>query len=388
MIFQTDTSQFAATTALKPFRLCLSESLTALLATIIAAAFMLSPQTAWAKSGKTIATEYPAPDEAAVIADMVGALKRRLEKDYPDGERTKRDAHPKQHGLVRAEFTVMPDIPETLKIGVFADPKTYDAYVRYSNAFPGQPDIKKDSRGMAIKLMGVPGDKLLPELKTATTQDFVLMNTHFFVTKDARGFSKLLKAAEGGGFKSALFFITHPNIARRFFKVRERHADLQGADWGSVVPYLLGEGQAVKYRVAPQIPSTAALPDKKTARPDYLRERLAADLARQDYVVDFYIQVQIDANKMPIEDASVTWDPKASPFIKVAEIKLLKQTFDTPEQQLYGDQLCFSPWHALPEHRPLGSINRARKVIYETMSKFRHERNGEVSEEPTEWREF
>jgi len=337
---------------------------------------------------KKIATESPSKNEAKVIDDLITSLKAQLTEKYTNGERTKRDAHPKQHGVVRAEFTVMNDIPANLKVGVFARPQTYKAYVRYSNGSPGKPDIDKDTRGMAIKLMGVPGKKLLPELSTATTQDFVLMNSQFFVTKDAKGFSKLLRAVNGSGFKRASFLATHPGMTGRLLKIRVDMPDLQGSEWGSVVPYLLGEGQAVKYRVAPQTPTTATIPDKDSAPRDYLQERLAADLLERAYTVNFYVQVQTNAETMPIEDASVAWDPEESPFVKVAEVKLLKQTFDTPAQQLFGDQLSYSPWHSLPQHRPLGSISRARKVVYQTMSKFRHERNGEVSVEPTNWKEF
>lgn len=32
-------------------------------------------------------------------------------------------------------------------------------------------------------------------------------------------------------------------------------------------------------------------------------------------------------------------------------------------------------WHNLPEHRPLGSINRARRMVYHAISEFRHDNN-------------
>ena len=44
--------------------------------------------------------------------------------------------------------------------------------------------------------------------------------------------------------------------------------------------------------------------------------------------------------------------------------------FNTPEQMEFGDNLSFNIWHSLPEHRPLGSFNRARKRAYEALSKF------------------
>jgi hypothetical protein len=40
------------------------------------------------------------------------------------------------------------------------------------------------------------------------------------------------------------------------------------------------------------------------------------------------------------------------------------------------------PWHALPEHKPLGSINRLRKVVYERISLTRHVLNNTDRTEP------
>lgn len=44
----------------------------------------------------------------------------------------------------------------------FLPGKTYQAWIRFSNGSKDaqQADIKKDARGMAIKLLGVPGEKL------------------------------------------------------------------------------------------------------------------------------------------------------------------------------------------------------------------------------------
>ena len=57
-------------------------------------------------------------------------------------------------------------------------------------------------------------------------------------------------------------------------------------------------------------------------------------------------------------------------------------SFDSPAQMALAENLSFTPWHSLPEHRPLGGINRARKVAYRTISVFRHQRNGVPREEP------
>jgi hypothetical protein len=54
----------------------------------------------------------------------------------------------------------------------------------------------------------------------------------------------------------------------------------------------------------------------------------------------------------------------------------------------FGDNLSFTPWHALSEHRPLGGIQRARRVVYETISKLRHGLNNAPRKEPTSFEEF
>ncbi|MCY1223031.1 hypothetical protein D9M72_351400 [compost metagenome] len=90
----------------------------------------------------------------------------------------------------------------------------------------------------------------------------------------------------------------------------------------------------------------------------------------------FQVQKQNAQHYMPIEDTSVEWDEAVSPFVTVATIKVPAQDFDSREQNLACDNLSFNPWHSLPEHRPIGGINRLRKAVYETVSAYRHERNG------------
>jgi len=331
--------------------------------------------------------EYPPAGEEEAIDKIVALLKQRLEKDFPPPKRTLRDAHPKQHGLVKAEFTIENNIAKELKVGLFKNPNSYKAWVRLSNLSGGKNiDINKDSRGLAIKLMGVSGEKILENEKDSTTHDFVFMSTDHFVTKDVEGFAKLLNAVNGGKLKAIAFFATHLKLFKLFTGINIQVANLFEIPWGSTTPYLYGD-RAVKYALLPQKAKTSTIPQGSPS-PNYLRQRMVSDLNNGDVSFDFCIQLQTDAEKMPIEDPRVIWDKGKSPFIKVATLKILKQTFNTEAQQLYGDKLSFSPWHALPEHRPLGGINRGRKVIYSVMSKFRHNRNSEVSNEPTEWKEF
>ena len=93
----------------------------------------------------------------------------------------------------------------------------------------------------------------------------------------------------------------------------------------------------------------------------------------------FYVQRQSDPSAMPIEDPTVEWK---STWERVATIEIDAQDFDFPERWDWGNRLSFSPWHALDEHRPLGGINRARKIVYPASSDLRHE-NLNAPKEPT-----
>ncbi|MFD2275484.1 hypothetical protein ACFSQZ_03290 [Rubritalea spongiae] len=88
-----------------------------------------------------------------------------------------RSAHSKTVGLMTAEFRVEPNLPEECRIGVFAKPRIYKAFVRASHSSPSpQADKKKDARGMAIKLLGVDGERFVKFNKELATQDFILIS--------------------------------------------------------------------------------------------------------------------------------------------------------------------------------------------------------------------
>ncbi len=97
----------------------------------------------------------------------------------------------KTHGIVRGEVPIREDLPAHMRRGIFAQPRTYRAWVRFSGPGPYiTPDI--DNVGfmsMSIKLMGVPGPKLLDDEKF--TQDMFGVSTPTFVTPDTKANSQL-----------------------------------------------------------------------------------------------------------------------------------------------------------------------------------------------------
>jgi len=142
--------------------------------------------------------EYPLPDEAAHIKEISDLFTGMSERKYPPGVRPmRRDAHTKAHGCVKAELTVPPQVPERARVGLFKAASTHPAWIRYSNAFSSiDSDGKIDVRGMAIKVMGVEGEKLLEAEKLEQTQDFLLINTNVFFSPNTSEYVKFSREYE------------------------------------------------------------------------------------------------------------------------------------------------------------------------------------------------
>jgi hypothetical protein len=295
----------------------------------------------------------------------------------------RRDVHMKMHGVMRAEFIVPRRLDLDLRVGLFAQPATYEAWVRFSNADNNsQPDAKGDIRGMAIKVMGVPGAKVLPTESDAGTHDFVLISAANFPSRTPGEFDELVAAILGSLPGKALYFLTHVRVLWMLLTTRVKHANVLQIRYFSAVPYSFG-GHAVKYVATPRVASPDTMPTDPSR--DFLREVAVAQLSGTAAVFDFGIQFQRDEASMPLEDPRRAWSLTLSPPRNVATLRIPPQEFDTEVLRAFGENLSFTPWHCLPEHRPLGAINRARRVIYETLSRFRHEANRAPQREPDGW---
>lgn len=322
------------------------------------------------------------PEDVAYARKFVDKLKAGLEERYADPEQTLRDFHSKLHGLVKARFEVVPDLPPELAVGVFAEPRTFQAWVRFSNGQPKvRPDEEKDVRGCAIKLMGVEGPKMLDDEKQ--TQDFVLVNAPVLGIKSVKEFYEIQTAMDKGVL-SLVADILNPfdNHVRCMFMLAsamQTCANLLECDYWGVGAYALGD-QAVKYRLRTSREASAELP--ASPNQDFLRERLVADLDEGGARFDFMVQLRTKPKRMPIEDATVRWDEDDAPFRKVAELHVGAQRFDVDERRALSERMSFQPWHALAEHKPLGGGQVARGIIYREMADFRRKRRGIEPYEP------
>jgi hypothetical protein len=326
--------------------------------------------------------EVPVPGEDAITTEIKDAMSRYTEREY-QGRIAERAGNTKTYGVVRGEFRVLDNIPANYKHGIFANAKTHPAWIRFGGPGPASPPDIADSGilSIGIKLMGVPGEKLLDDEKA--TQDFTGISCPTFTTPNIVENLKLQKLIYA---RTPVFYFIKPldshllDMTMQGIYARMNRSPLEVRYW-SCVPYLLGEGQAMKYSVSPCSNHKTKIPWNPPD--DWLRQSMAMTLSNTYAEFDFSIQLQTNVKRMPIEDASIEWPERLSPFVPVAKIVIPKQEFRSPAQDKFARELSFNPWHCIAEHRPLGNQNRARYLIYSELSRLRQSMNHEPHIEPT-----
>jgi hypothetical protein len=294
---------------------------------------------------------------------------RAIQHRRANGSPASRALHAKANLGVEAELTVLPDLPEHAAMGLFATPATYRAYVRYSNgAGKRQPDEVPDVRGMAIKVVGVGGQKIIPGMQDAKTQDFLAIRTPSTPFRNADEFVKLVLAAENPLLLPIRVLLDN-GLSRGLALLKALMGALKVAmtplaatRYYSALPIKYGP-YAVHYALFPHA-SPYELPPPS---PEYLADELAARLRREPVVYDLRVQFFKDEQATPIEDGSVEWREQDAPFVTVAKLTLPKQDVASPRGRKIAElieKLSFDPWHAREDHQPLGNMMRARNHAY------------------------
>ena len=346
------------------------------------------------------AYEHPDAEEAQTLADINEQMHRIQEKTYADGGKAIRSVHAKSHGLLAGELRIPAGLPPELAQGIFARPGTLPVVMRLST-IPGDilPDDVSTPRAMAIKIIGVDGERL-PGTEGDVTQDFVLVNGPAFNKPDASSFARSLKLLAGTtdkaeGAKQVLSAALR-GLEKAVEAVGGQSATLTalgghpetnplGETYYTQVPVLFGEYFG-KICVRPASASLKALfkePVDLKDKPDGLRDAVAAYFEEQGGEWELCVQLCTDLSEMPIEDASVVWDEKLSPYVPVARIVMGAQaSWSDARARSIDEGLAFSPWHGVAAHRPLGGVMRVRKGAYEAAQRFRDGKNQRALSEP------
>jgi hypothetical protein len=312
------------------------------------------------------------PDSEAKLAEYsrrIGEQQARLREHVASlGGKTPRGQHQKQLLGAFGTIRILDLIPPSAQLGAFRRPGVHRAAVRISN---GQPcpfaDREPDVRGIAAKFFSE-DDEEIDLLATNEGGRSHTRDTSTFLDIADTLIEKIIRGNLAFGeavLKEVFHRILAPRDAARalaiLLKETSRKVESMTTEsyWGSVVK--LG-AYPVKYSLHPH-PSTA--PGTKGDRHDYdylrtdLRNRLAAG------PVKFRIALQLFVNEddTPINDASVAW--KAN-LVDVAELEIPRLPDAQEEEIVQG--FAFNPSHGF---EPLG-ITHGRKAVYEASAKNRN----------------
>ncbi|HIK15335.1 MAG TPA: catalase family protein [Leptolyngbyaceae cyanobacterium M33_DOE_097] len=345
--------------------------------------------------------EVKHPDEDRLISETLDSFARMGQKVFDKHRHAMRGAHAKGHGGLKGELKIYDNLPVHLAQGLFREPRTYPVMIRFSTA-PGDimPDGMSAFRGMAIKVIGVDGPKLLSSEPDALTQDFLMINRPVFPAGNVARYlyeQLLQEKVVVRAPEEAQELLT--SALRTVNAVTEKVGiEVYPTALGITLPetHILGEtyyttaalrygDYIAKISAAPVSESLQPLVGKTvdTSDPSALRDRIVEFFRQHSAEYELRAQLCTNLETMPVEDASIQWSENKSPYQAIAKITIPVQEAYSPARRVYVDEvLSFNAWHCIPEHRPLGSIQRVRMQVYEASSRYRHEMNQQPKVEP------
>jgi hypothetical protein len=322
--------------------------------------------------------------------------------------RAVRGAHAKTIGVVRAEVEILGEALAPYGQGIYAKPGRHDALIRFSSASNhlGPDAALGPVLGFAMKIFDVAGIKLVEDEPDSTTFDYVLKNNPTFIANTAKhylfiqeigdrvtdylargrtGFHELLNDYLTGkgtleqddwAWEELLAFVKtatqtpvrNPLLSTYWTMAAVRHGDY-----------------VAKVRVAPTAESAQKVIHHQldlSSGPDVFGPTLVDELRAHAFDFDLQVQLCTDLTAMPVNDSTVEWPEKLSPFVTVGHVHLPRQDISRPENAEKGDALAFNQWRVTSDHRPLGEIMDLRR-IYTASAKVRRTLNHQPQREPT-----
>ncbi len=350
------------------------------------------------------AVEQPASDEAQTFDELSQTMQHITRTMAGRYRHAYRPVHAKSHGVLLGTLEVLPNLPQHLAQGLFARAETYPVILRFSTN-PG--DLLADSvsspRGLALKALNVDGPKVANHAGEST-QDFVCINADAFTAPDPKAFLQQIKLFDKN--------LQTPEGVKHVISVAARAANavlkavhlpsstLEGI--GEAATHILGESfstvspirygsYVAKVGFAPASDNLKQLTGKGV---DLGKDYNALELLIKEFfenqtgVWDVKAQLALapvgkEEDDFPIEKADKKWPEDKSPWQVIGRITVKPQDSYPDARQLFVDeQLSFSPWHALEEHRPLGGVMRSRLKAYEEAARYRAQRNARPKVEP------
>jgi hypothetical protein len=346
-------------------------------------------------------------------------LDRLLEQIIPFWEKTVREspvvegsgravrgAHAKTYGVVKAEVQILRNVPPAYAQGIYAKPGRHGALIRFSSASNhlGADATLGGVLGCAMKIFDVPGAKLVEEEPESTTFDYVLKNSPIFIANTAKHYLALQSigvnapkylARGNTGFHELLTdFVTGKGTFEQsdwawdelfaFVKLSQTPVRNPLLTTFSTMAAVRHGDYVAKVRLAPATENTTRVIHRELdlrSRPDVFYPTVVDEVQASAFDFDLQVQLCTDLEAMPVNNTTVEWPEKLSPFVTVGRVHIPRQDISGNENFEKTDALAFNQWRVTEEHRPLGEIMQVRR-IYTASAKLRRTINHQPQTEP------
>lgn len=328
--------------------------------------------------------DYPVPacfdrpeDAARRLTEMfveMGQAKRIRMGQKP----AERAVFRKLHGVAHGRFERLDTMPPEWRVGIFAHPRL-EAWMRFSSdTSPMSPDLGT-TLGVGIKLFGVPGQNALGE--SGDTADLIMQNFPVFFVDNAQ---EMVEFTYAGVVQQDYpgYLAAHPRTNDILNRMSDKvEGSCLTTTYWAILPFRLG-GEVVKYRLEPET-APENVPDDSQ---DYLAVDLANRLAEREYAFTLSVQRRTNKKRMPLDQATVEWPEKESPFVPVARLVIPRQDVNARGQGDYGQGLSFNIWRVPAENAPSpeSSVAVVRREVYAAGARLRHTANGQPLADPRE----
>jgi hypothetical protein len=353
--------------------------------------------------------QIPESTYASEIAKIVNSVEQTIKASYEKEKqkRAVRFAHAKSYGIVRASVEIASGLASEYAQGIYAIPATYEAVIRFSNGLGhlGPDAMLGPIFGTGLKFFNVPGHSVLENEAGGGNFDYAMINAPVFFANTAKDYvviERLFDALPG--------VLMDPRTAKTWlhdFVTREGTlppdkwlwdelfavTSLGNTPWRNPLLasyWTMGavrHGEYVaKLRITPQ-PSAATRVRIRDldplTNPEAVRDSLVAEVGEHDYTFELEAQLCVDPFRMPIENTSIGWPEKLSPFTKLAIIHIPKQDISSPVNLDIADRISITPWRTRDDHIPMGEIMTVRPEVYRRSAELRRQINQQPQREPS-----
>jgi len=329
------------------------------------------------------------PDESQKIQALHDLINSVQQKNFAHHRHGFRGTHVKTQGIVKGRLTILPDLPNHLSQGLFANGgREHDVAIRFANE-PSflQEDRAPGPRGCGMKVFDVEGDFMEPEGAQSRTHDFTFNNAPVLELRDLPTCLEIFQLREK-------YFDDGPGLEAALKKRKD--SDLQFAPKSlpnqHFLSYVMYSQSAFRYGdyVAKYalFPTTQTQKELESFQITDTSDREQHSMWLKDYFenhdaeFDFRVQLLENLDEQSVEDCSQEWDQDKYPFQTVARVVLPKgqDAFDAKRRVFWEDRMKLNPWYGLDAHRPLGSANRLRRSLYQRSVAKRNELNASQAE--------